>query len=329
MRTPEFWSETGNPLIPLLAPVGWAYGLAGRLRARLTSPHFCKVPVICIGNLVAGGAGKTPVALDIGRRLTASGHHPHFLSRGYGGILPGPVEVDPARHDAHQVGDEALLLARVAPTWVSRNRVAGAIAAINSGAGIVIMDDGFQNPTLSKDLSLLVVDGAYGFGNGKLMPAGPLREPVEAGLARAHGVIVIGADEKNIARIVGDQTPLLSARLAPHPDDKALKGRDVLAFAGIGRPEKFFKSLEDAGCRLIARHGFADHHPYTRGEIDGLLAKAEAVGAIAVTTAKDVMRLAPDQRNRVTVFEVDLAWEDEAALTALIDGVLPKSEAGQ
>jgi len=333
MRTPEFWSDETTPLSTalstLLAPLGWAYGFAGRLRAGLTNPHHCEVPVICIGNLVAGGAGKTPVAMDIGRRLTANGQRPHFLSRGYGGILPGPVEVDPARHDARQIGDEALLLARIAPTWVSRDRVAGAIAAVNSGAGIVIMDDGFQNPTLAKDLSLLVVDGAYGFGNGKLLPAGPLREPIKAGLARADGVIVIGPDIKDIARLVGDQVPLLKARLVPHPDAEALKGKDVLAFAGIGRPEKFFKSLEDAGCRLIARDSFADHHPYSRSEIDDLLAKAGAAGAIAVTTTKDVVRLAPDQRGKVTVFEVDLAWEDEAMLTALLDGAIPKTGVGQ
>ncbi|MBT5373410.1 MAG: tetraacyldisaccharide 4'-kinase, partial [Rhodospirillaceae bacterium] len=241
----------------------------------------------------------------------------------------GPVKVDPDRHSATQVGDEALLLARIAPTWVSRDRVAGAIAAVNSGAGIVIMDDGFQNPTLAKDLSLLVVDGAYGFGNGHLLPAGPLREPIKAGLSRADGVIVIGEDGQNIARLVGDQVPLLSARLTPHLDAKALKGKNVLAFAGIGRPEKFFKSLEAAGCQLMACFGFADHHPYSHSEINDLLAKAEAAGAIAVTTAKDVVRLAPDQRGKVTVFEVDLTWEDEATLTALLDSVVSKAGAGQ
>ena len=174
MRAPEFWARDGG-FAALLAPLGLSYDLAGRLHRALARPHSVPVPVICVGNLVAGGAGKTPLVIALVEALATRGQRAYCLTRGYGGCEAGPVRVDPAAHDAKRVGDEALLLARIAPTWVARDRAAGARAASAAGAGIIVMDDGFQNPHIAKDLSLLAVDGAYGFGNAKVMPAGPLR----------------------------------------------------------------------------------------------------------------------------------------------------------
>ncbi|MDH3913223.1 MAG: tetraacyldisaccharide 4'-kinase, partial [Rhodospirillales bacterium] len=210
MRAPDFWSEPGA-LARVLAPFGAAVDLAGGLRRALARPVACGLPVVCVGNLVAGGAGKTPVARALARRLAANGTPVRFLTRGYGGRAAGPLRVDPARHGALEVGDEALLLAADAPTWLARDRAAGARAIARDapgdgpgqGPGVIVMDDGFQNPSIEKDLALLVIDGAYGLGNEKVMPAGPLRETLARGLARADAVVILGEDRKDIARRMG------------------------------------------------------------------------------------------------------------------------------
>jgi tetraacyldisaccharide 4'-kinase len=275
--------------------------------------------VICVGNLVAGGAGKTPVALALARRLLARGRAPHFLTRGYGGRLAGPVRVDPAAHTARAVGDEALLLAAMAPAWVAHDRPAGARAAAAAGAQTIVMDDGHQNPSLGKDLAILVIDGGYGFGNRRVIPAGPLREPIGEGLARADAVVVVGVDECGIAREIGGRVPLLRARIAPTPGQDELADRDVVAFAGIGRPEKFFATLADLRCRIVAAHAYADHHAYAPDEIMRLADEAGAKRATLVTTAKDAVRLPPEARAMVRVLDVEIEWEDEAAVDALLD----------
>ena len=323
MKAPEFWWSEGSGLwSALLAPAAGLYGAAAAWRFAKASPVEMPVPVVCIGNLVAGGAGKTPVALAIGARLIERGARPHFLSRGYGGSLSGPVRVDPERHGSAEVGDEPLLLAAVAPAWISRDRVAGCEAAIKAGAGAVIMDDGFQNPAIHKSLSLVVVDGRRGFGNGKLIPAGPLREPVRSGLQRADGVVLMdaGADlARQIRTIAGDDLPILHGHLKPGPEWRDLAGKPVMAFAGLGDPGKFFASLEAAGCRVEGRQGFADHHPYSRRDLDRLSAEAERLGATLVTTAKDAMRLPTGTRPDVQVLTIRVEWEDEGRLDELLE----------
>jgi tetraacyldisaccharide 4'-kinase len=317
MRTPEFWARDGLRA-RLLAPAGQIYGLAGRLRRALVRPQSVDVPVICVGNLVAGGAGKTPTVLALARRLAAAGHRPHLLCRGYGGRERGPLRIDPLRHDAAEVGDEALLLAEVAPTWVARDRLEGARAAVAAGAGLLIQDDGLQNPALAQDLRLVVVDGGFGFGNRRLLPAGPLREPIGEGLARVSAVIRIGADQAGIDALLPAGLPRLEADLAPDDGAPSLAGRRVLAFAGIGRPEKFFGSLESAGAEIVQRCSFADHHPYRRAETLALLAEAERLDASCITTAKDRVRLPLDLRDRVLVLPVVLRWRDSGALDRLL-----------
>jgi tetraacyldisaccharide 4'-kinase len=272
--------------------------------------------VICVGNLVAGGAGKTPIAIAIAERLIARGKAVHFLSRGYGGREKGLLRVDPARHAAADVGDEPLLLARIAPAWVSRDRAAGAAAAVAAGAQIIVMDDGFQNPGLAKDLSLLAVDGGYGFGNGRVMPAGPLREPLAAGLARADAVALIGTDQCGVADRLPPSLPLLRAVLAPIA--AALAGRRVFAFAGIARPEKFFATLQSMGCVLAGRRAFADHHAYGEAEVAALIEEARHADAVPVTTEKDAVRLPPALRAGIETLPVAIRWRDEAAADRLL-----------
>ncbi|HYM03206.1 MAG TPA: tetraacyldisaccharide 4'-kinase [Stellaceae bacterium] len=325
LSAPEFWARRGG-VAQVLRPISWGYAAAAAARQAWARPWQAPIPVICVGNLVAGGAGKTPVAIDLARRLTARGHRVHLLSRGYGGRIAGPQQIDPSRHRAADVGDEPLLLAEAAPTWIARDRVAGARAAIAAGAAALVLDDGLQNPTLAKDLSLLVIDGGYGLGNRRVLPAGPLRQPRAAGLALTDAVVLLGADERGVTNLLASKTVLRADLVAV--DAGALAGTAVVAFAGMGRPVKFFATLETIGARPIARHAFADHHPYAVAELERLQAEAAAAGAMLVTTAKDAVRLSAEWRRRVTVLSVAVAWRDEPALDALLERVLTRRRHG-
>jgi len=316
-RTPSFWTRSG-PLSTCLLPISWLYGLGGRLRRSLVTPAATPGPVICVGNAVAGGAGKTPVSLSIASMLKQHGRRPAFLTRGYGGRQKGPVRVDLARHDVADVGDEALLLARLAPTVVAANRRAGAAEAFSLGAEIVIMDDGYQNPSLAKALSLLVVDGNYGFGNGRVIPAGPLREPATEAVARADAVVLFGEDSGNVLRQIPAGIPVLRARLEPASGAGKFRHKRVVAFAGIGHPEKFFQTLTTLNCEIIERYAFPDHHAYDPDEIMRLVETADRTDAVLVTTAKDHVRLSAEAKPMVAVLEVMVAWQDGQALETLI-----------
>lgn len=313
MRAPDFWSEEPGFLAGLLTPLGAALDAAGRLRRSIARPYRAAVPVICVGNIVAGGSGKTPVALSLASILVARGIGAAIVMRGYGGSLAGPFRVDPRRHDAGAVGDEPLLAAAVAPCWVARDRAAGVVAAIAGGAAAIILDDGFQNPHVAKDLSLVVIDTAYGFGNGRLIPAGPLRERIAAGFARADSLVLIG-DGTPIAT---SDKPVLHATLEPI-DGARFAGMPVVAFAGIGRPEKFFAGLRALGATLIAGRPFPDHHPYRAAELAALRREAVAAGAQLVTTRKDWVRLPATDHHDIGVLDVALRWRDPAALNALL-----------
>jgi tetraacyldisaccharide 4'-kinase len=284
--------------------------------------------VICVGNLVAGGAGKTPVALAVAARLADDGAAVHIVIRGYRGRLSGPVRVDPARHDFTAVGDEALLLAAHAPCWVARDRADGVRAAVAAGAQLIILDDGYQNPTIAKTVSLLVVDGAYGFGNGRVIPAGPLREALARGLARADAVVLLGSEDaaRNSATFgSGAALPVIPAALRPVAGER-LAGERLVAFAGIGRPEKFFATLRRLGSELIETRSFPDHHPFRTDEIDELLYAAERARARLITTAKDIVRLPAEKRAAIEVLEVEISWRDPPALDELLRSVAGTSE---
>jgi tetraacyldisaccharide 4'-kinase len=295
MREPAFWRNPEAWAGRLLAPLGLIYGALAALRMARPG-QGAGIPVICIGNLTVGGAGKTPTAIAVAHWLKEAGRNPSVLSRGYGGQLPGPAQVDPRIHRAADVGDEPMLMARSFPVTVARDRFAGAIAARAVGADVVVMDDGFQNPSLRKDLSLLVVDGRRGIGNARVFPAGPLRAPLGAQLARADALLVLG-EPSNIAVIeaAAPELPVFHGRLVPDPQSvAALRGYKVLAFAGIGDPDKFFATLSEAGIDVRARRAFADHHRYNASEAAALLAQASREDLLPVTTEKDLARLAGD-----------------------------------
>jgi tetraacyldisaccharide 4'-kinase len=273
--------------------------------------------VICCGNVSVGGAGKTTVALDLGARLGAEGRAVHFLTRGYGGHARGVVRVT-ANSTAAEVGDEPLLLAEVAPTWVGGNRAETARSAIAAGAHLLIMDDGLQNPKLHKTLSMLVIDGRTGFGNGHLLPAGPLREPIAQAASRCHAAVIIGEDRYSAFRALPGRLPVLYARIVPGRTTRGLAGQRVLAFAGIASPEKFFATLEEVGAEIVHRIGFADHHAYQRREIENLLRLAAREMWQPVTTAKDAVRLPADLRMQVVVADIALQWADVTGLQDIL-----------
>ena len=317
MRAPGFWQADG-PLPALLAPVSALWTAAGRLRRGWTTPYRPAVPVICVGNAVAGGAGKTPVALALGAMLAEMGVRVGFLSRGHGGRERGPLPVDPLAHDADAVGDEPLLLARAAPTVIARDRAAGARLLEAMGVEAIVMDDGLQHPGLSPSAALLVVDGGAGFGNGRVIPAGPLREPLADALARVDAVAIIGADRAGVAAALGDSLPVFRGRLVPDADSMVpgLAGRRVLAFAGIGRPEKFAETLAEAGAEVVDLVGFPDHHRWREDEVMALVERARALDAAPVTTEKDRVRLPAAARPMIQVLSVAVVWDDLASVAA-------------
>ncbi len=319
LRAPEFWWRKAGPLAALLYPGGAIYGAVAARRLS-GSGYRAKIPVICIGNPTLGGAGKTPTAIAIGSQLKREGRNVFFLTRGYGGSEAGPLLVDLARHDARAIGDEAPLLAALAPTVVAHDRAAGARLAETSGADVLVMDDGFQNPSLVKDFSILVVDGAKGIGNGLVFPAGPLRAPLEAQFRRAQAMIVVGDGDagQNAARLAKERgLQVFGARLLPDPASaSALEGKRVLAYTGIGAPEKFFHSLETAGAIVAAWKSFGDHHRYSAAEAAELLDKARRGGLALVTTEKDLARMGGDEalsdlRGESRALCVRLALDDE------------------
>ena len=328
ISTPRWWYRRDRKygVLPrlLLRPVSWIWAAATARRMARTVPHDPGVPVISIGNLTVGGSGKTPIALAILERLKARGVAAHALSRGYGGRLAGPVQVDPAAHTAEDVGDEPLMLAGTAPAWIARDRAAGADAAVAGGAEALVLDDAHQNPLLTKTLSLIIVDGEtrddeWPFGDGAVFPSGPMRESLATGLARADAVVVLmPADletpDPELLALLG-ALPVLIARLEPAGPPPP--GPQV-GFAGIAKPWKVERSLKAAGCDLVDFAPFADHAAYTEGELKALAERAAVFDAGLVTTEKDWVRLPPDWRDRVTAWPVRARFEDEAALDALL-----------
>lgn len=326
MRAPPFWDDTAPRSSAaltraLLSPLGALYAWAGARRIRTTTPAPAPAPVICVGNLTVGGVGKTPVTAALMRAARQKGLKAAGLSRGWGGKLAGPVKVDAKLHSVWDVGDEPLLLSRLAPVYVARHRPEGAMMAAQEGADLILMDDGHQNPSLEKTLSIVVVDAVTGWGPGAIFPAGPLREPVRAGLARADAVIVMCPSAEYTPDLEKLQLseleiPMLTAWLAP---EAAPPSGPLLAFAGIGRPQKFYDALEAAGGTLADTASFPDHHAFTRGEIEELADLAESHNATLITTEKDHVRLPGGVKGSVIAWPVRAVFKDEARLDALID----------
>lgn len=329
LSTPRWWYVRDHAPAPvsraLLTPLSWIWAAVTARRIAKTTPIDPGVPVICVGNLTAGGTGKTPVVRELLRRLRARHVDAHGLSKGYGGSLEGPLQVDPTGHTAAQVGDEPLMLAGDAPIWISRNRANGALAAAWAGAQAVVMDDGHQNPSIKKTLSLVVVDGEtrnneWPLGDGAVFPAGPLREPLAVGLARADAVILmlpsdVEAPDPDLVAVFAGK-PVLIARLAPTAPPPS--GPQV-GFAGVGKPWKVERSLEASGCDLKDFAPFPDHRAYDERTLQALADRAATFGAGLVTTEKDWARLPPAWRAKISAWPVAAVFEDDAALEALLD----------
>lgn len=328
MRAPDFWARQDSVAMRALTPLAafWTWG--ARRRQRRGRPRSCGVPVLCVGNLVLGGSGKTPVVLALAERLQNSGIEVHILSHGYRGRLKGPVRVDPRRHTVGDVGDEALVAARTAPTWVARDRVEGGAAIAAAGADCLVLDDGFQDPALAKDLAFLVFDGGLGVGNGRTLPAGPLREPSDDGFRRAHAAVLVGEDTVNVRAVLPATLPCIRASMRPAPELDALRNRRVFAFAGIGRPEKFFRSLRDLGADVVGTRPFPDHHRYRPRDLEQVLEAARAAAAVPVTTTKDEVRLPGEFAARVMVAEVRVRFDDGGALDELLARVVGARKPG-
>jgi len=327
MRTPRFWYNTKHSILPLLlTPLSWIYGLVYKNLQHHAKPWQAPIPVICVGNITAGGQGKTPMAISICKALKLNNKTVHFISRGYGGSLRGPFLVDPNVNTSSEVGDEPLLLSEIAPTWVSANRKTGIELAHKMGAEIIVMDDGFQNLSVKKDFSIVVIDGETGFGNGRLLPAGPLREGIIEGLSRANAVVIIGEDCLDLEITLSDtyscpsQKPIdiYTAQLIPTSNSLSLLNEKVYAFTGIGRPEKFFNTLNEVGCDITGKQNFSDHHQFTEAEISELRKLAHATNSKLITTSKDYVRLTPSQQKNIKVLPVTLKWRDRSALDNIL-----------
>lgn len=330
MRTPRYWftaPDSPDWRARLFAPLGWLYGLGTARRvARADAGYHASVPVICIGNINAGGTGKTPTTIALAQRLISQGKAVHIVSRGHRGSEEGPLRVEEGHHKADQVGDEPLLMAAFAPTWIARDRVKGVQAAEAAGADIILMDDGFQNPSVHKALSIVVVDAVKGFGNARCIPAGPLREPVSAGMKRADILLSIGHSRAQ-ARFVQDwggeiTCPHVAGQLVPLQTGMDWQGMDVLAFAGIGLPEKFFATVSDLGANLLRAEALADHQTLTEALMKRLELEATALGAQLVTTEKDAVRLPDSFRRRVLTVPVRLELDDWSAVDAAITRIM-------
>lgn len=327
MQAPKFWYRSRSWQAFMLSPLGMVYAWATARRQKNASPTRVDIPVICIGNLNVGGTGKTPTTIAIAQMLISRGIAVHIVSRGYGGSLKAVTQVDPRAHTADETGDEPLLMAAFAPTWVANERVAGARAAQNAGADVILLDDGFQDPSLIKDLSIIVVDATRGFGNGRCLPAGPLREPVHVGLKRANAVISIGEPEaqSQFRERSADQLGRIAhitASLKPIEMGMPWAEGRYLAFAGIGDPEKFFATLRGLGAPLVRTVALDDHQKLARPMIQRLMKEAQSMNAQLVTTEKDAARLPADLRSGILSLPVRLEFDDAHALETLLEPVL-------
>lgn len=313
-HAPRFWFEKPTWPSAMLSPFAFIYHGCGKLLRSWVKPTKVSAPVICVGNIVLGGSGKTPVVRLLAQHLQAKGFLPHIVSRGYGGYLKGPVRVDPLIHTLGEVGDEPLLLSATAPVWVAKDKVAGTQAAIAAGATHILLDDGLQNPSLVKDISVLVVDATRGFGNGCVLPAGPLREPVADTLLKTDIILWIGQGHEPLKTELRTKKDLITAHAQTICNDINLQGHRLFAFCGLGNAQKFYDGLARQGGHVVSTRTFPDHYTWSGYELRQMIEEASKHAARPITTAKDAIRIPQSLQDEILICDVKLSIDDMASL---------------
>jgi tetraacyldisaccharide 4'-kinase len=322
LKAPKFWYLKKDTILSRsLYPLSLLFRLGTKLRNIISRTHKFSFPIICIGNIVVGGAGKTPVAIKIGGLLKLAGYNPHFISKGYAGVIKRSTLIE-SWHSPKSVGDEPLLLSTIAPTWIGEDRVNSIRLAKNMGADCIIMDDGFQNPTIHKDFSIIVINASQEFGNTRVMPAGPLRESIKSGLSRTNLIIVIGEITNNLQKNIPDHIPVIQAKFKINNENKIFKGQKITAFAGIAYPEKFFTSLREQGAKIIKEVTYPDHHIYDENDLLNLAETANKTQSILVSTQKDFVRIPKPYRSLVNTLEGKIFFEKEDIIKEILTNII-------
>jgi len=322
LKAPKFWYLKRNTFLSsILYPLSLLFGLGTQIRNIVSITHKSSLPIICVGNIVIGGAGKTPVSLKIGKMLIKAGYSPHFVSKGYAGVITNSTLVE-TWHSPKSVGDESLLLAKVAPTWIGLNRNESIKSAVKKGADCIIMDDGFQNPTIHKNFSIIVINASQEFGNRKVIPSGPLRESIKRGFARTNLIIIIGDLTENLKKIIPDHIPMISAKFIINNKNRIFKGQKITAFAGIAYPEKFFTSLKEQGAKIENKTTYPDHHIYDENDLLSLAEIANKTSSILVTTQKDFIRIPKSYRSLVSTLDGEIFFENEDLIKEILTNII-------
>lgn len=322
LKAPKFWYKKKDTILSnSLYPLSLIFRFGTKLRNYISVKGKSKLPIICIGNIVVGGAGKTPVALKIGKLLKLKGYNPHFVSKGYGGVEKNNNLVQDW-HSPISVGDEALLLSEIAPTWIGIDRNKSFDLAYHKGADCIIMDDGFQNPTLQKDFSIIVINGEQGFGNRRVMPSGPLRESISRGISRTNLVIVIGEISEDVKNKIPKLVPVINANFVVSKKNKIFNNQKILAFAGIAYPEKFFNSLRKEGAKIEKKVTYPDHHIFDENDMLYLAEQANISKSILVTTKKDYVRIPKSYRSLISTLDGEIEFEEESLLIEILSNLL-------
>jgi len=322
LKAPKFWYQKKDTYLSnSLYPFSLLFRFGTKIRNFISVSQKSTLPIICVGNIVVGGAGKTPVALKIGKLLIEAGYNPHFISKGYAGLIKTSTLVK-SWHSAKSVGDESILLSKVAPTWIGNNRIYSAKLAKKAGSDCLVMDDGFQNPSIQKDYSIIVINEAQEFGNKRVMPSGPLRESITRGLSRTNLVIVIGNTSNDLIKTVPDNVSIIEAKFEIKKEHKIIKGQNIVAFAGIAYPEKFFQSLKEEGANIVKKISFSDHYIYTENDLLDLVETANKTKSILVSTQKDYVRIPNSYRSLVNTLEGEIVFENEELLIKILSGVI-------
>lgn len=322
LKAPKFWYQKKDTIYSqVLYPFSLLFRLGTKIRNLINHTNKSPLPIICIGNIVIGGAGKTPVALKIGKILIKAGYKPHFISKGYAGIIKTNTLVE-SWHSPKSVGDEPLLLSEIAPTWIGTNRNKSIILANNKGGDCIIMDDGFQNPTIHKDFSIIVINSSQEFGNKRVIPSGPLRESINRGMSRTNLIILIGEKTKDLEKLIPSHIPVISAQFNINNENKIFKGQKITAFAGIAYPEKFFNSLREQGAKIVKEITYPDHHIFDENDLLNLAEVANKTKSILVSTQKDFVRIPKSYRSLVNTLEGEIVFKNNDLIKEILSNVI-------